>query len=52
MIAVFPELLVSLTIQCTVLLFVARFLVKRTLASEAADQVWSCCHLMILRIGH
>ena len=51
MIAVFPELLISLTMQCTLLLFVARFLVKRTQASEAADHLWSCCHLMILLLS-
>ena len=51
MIGAFPELLVSLTIQCTVLLFVTRVLVRRMQASAAADQLWSCCHLLILLLS-
>lgn len=51
MIVAFPELLVSLTIQCTLLLCVTRFLVKRTRTSEAADDLWSFCHLMILLLS-
>lgn len=49
--AAFPELLVSLTIQCTVLLLITHFLVLRTRTSIAADQLWSCCHLLILLLS-
>ncbi|MEJ7594328.1 MAG: hypothetical protein WKF77_22560 [Planctomycetaceae bacterium] len=51
MIGVFPELLVSLTIQCTLLMFITRVLVRRTQASAAADHLWSFCHLMILLLS-
>jgi bla regulator protein BlaR1 len=45
---VFPELLVSLTIQCTVLLTVMYFLAHWSRSSTIADRLWSCCHRMIL----
>ena len=48
MISGFSELLVSLTIQCTLLLLTTRFLVTRTRIADAPDRLWSWCHLLIL----
>lgn len=48
MISGFPELLVSLSIQCTLLLLVARTLQARNGLRDSADQIWSWCHLLIL----
>jgi Zn-dependent protease with chaperone function len=44
----FPELLFSLTVQCTILLLAARFLVSRQTSHEEMDSLWSSCHAAIL----
>ena len=51
MMSAFPEIMVSLTIQCTFVLLLTRFLVRRAGNSIAADRLWSCGHLMILLLS-
>ena len=51
MMSAFPEIMVSLTIQCTFVLLLTRFLVRRAENSIAADRLWSCGHLMILLLS-
>ena len=48
MMSAFPEIMVSLTIQCTFVLLLTHFLVRHAGNSIAADRLWSCGHLMIL----
>ncbi|MEZ6035144.1 MAG: M56 family metallopeptidase [Planctomycetaceae bacterium] len=51
MMPAFPEIVVSLTIQCTFVLLLTRCLVRRAANSIAADRLWSCGHLMILLLS-
>jgi bla regulator protein BlaR1 len=46
----FPELFVSLTVQCSVVLIVALMLARRTKSSLAADRLWAFAHFLILML--
>ncbi len=44
----FPELFVSLTLQCSLVLLVAWILARRAVSSAAADRIWAHAHVLIL----
>lgn len=44
----FPELFVSLTLQCSLVLLVAWMLARSADSSAAADRVWAYAHVLIL----
>lgn len=47
----FPELLLSLTLQTTVLILVARLLTSGLHDREAADRLWGHCHVLVLLLS-
>ncbi|MFN9720779.1 MAG: M56 family metallopeptidase [Planctomycetota bacterium] len=44
----FPELFISLTLQCSLVLLMAWMLTRRAASSAAADRIWAQAHVLIL----